>query len=66
MFIVSGRLGKVLVPLSHDRSNISSIYVYCTRTEEHKKWIKEIQKVKAITNDLDDLITKIKADHKNT
>jgi predicted hydrocarbon binding protein len=49
VLIVSGQLGSELVPLIHDLSNISSIYVYCAWKENSEKWSKKFEKVRYIS-----------------
>ena len=38
ILIVSGALGKDLVPQIHQHSNICSIFVYCGNKTLHQKW----------------------------
>ena len=38
VLIVSGALGKDLVPQIHQHSNICSIFVYCGNKTLHQKW----------------------------
>ena len=45
VFIVSGALGKNLVPKIHDLPQIIDIYVYCGKKTEHSQWAKNFAKV---------------------
>jgi plasmid stabilization system protein ParE len=45
VLIVSGRLGRQLVPQIHDLRHISSIYVYCRDKEGNERWAKGFNKV---------------------
>lgn len=45
LLIVSGRLGKEIVPRIHNYRQIFSIYVYCGDKTQHEEWAKHFQKV---------------------
>lgn len=45
LLIVSGRLGKEIVPRIHHYRQIFSIYVYCGDKTQHEEWAKHFQKV---------------------
>ncbi|CAF1682235.1 unnamed protein product [Adineta ricciae] len=62
VLIVSGRLGREVVPLIHQIRQLSSVYVYCMDEEGNKKWAKDFKKVKAVVVNLNDLIFQIKTD----
>ncbi|CAF0943435.1 unnamed protein product [Rotaria sordida] len=62
--IVSGQLGKEIVPSIHAFQQIISIYVYCLDIEGHKPWANKFSKIKAVEDDVDKLITQIEHDHK--
>ncbi|CAF3799121.1 unnamed protein product [Rotaria sp. Silwood1] len=64
VMIVSGRLGLEIVPSIHHLRQIISIYVYCLNKESHEKWACKFAKVKAVVIKLDELISRIKDDHK--
>ncbi|CAF4940366.1 unnamed protein product, partial [Rotaria socialis] len=62
--IVSGQFGREIVPAIHKLRQIISIYVYCFDIVLNKQWADKFSKIKAVVNKLDDLITRIKADHR--
>ncbi|CAF3665526.1 unnamed protein product [Rotaria sp. Silwood1] len=64
IMIVSGRLGQKIVPSVHKIQQIISIYVYCMDKETNKQWTRNFAKIKAVVVEIDELITRIKADHK--
>ncbi|CAF5016271.1 unnamed protein product, partial [Rotaria sp. Silwood1] len=64
VMIVSGRLGREIVPSIHKFRQVISIYVYCMDKEGNEKWARNFAKVKAVCVDLDELIVRITADHR--
>ncbi|CAF1224302.1 unnamed protein product [Adineta ricciae] len=48
VLIVSGRLGREVVPLIHQIRQLSSVYVYCMDEEGNKKWAKDFKKKKRV------------------
>ncbi|CAF2075378.1 unnamed protein product [Rotaria magnacalcarata] len=64
VMIVSGQLGREIVPSIHKIRQIISIYVYCMNKIGNKPWADKYAKVKAVVVDLDELISRIKTDHK--
>ncbi|CAF0761631.1 unnamed protein product [Rotaria sp. Silwood1] len=62
ILIVSGQIGEKLVPVIHERSNILSIYVYCSRREYHEQWSQGFSKTKVVT-EINDLFSKIQSDY---
>ncbi|CAF5160798.1 unnamed protein product, partial [Rotaria sp. Silwood1] len=62
--IVSGRLGREIVPSIYELRQVISIYVYFTDKESNKKWADKFAKIKAVVVELDELVVQIKADHK--
>ena len=46
MLIVSGHLGRKIIPSIHALRQVMSIYVYCQDKESNKQWTKEYGKVK--------------------
>ncbi|CAF3663787.1 unnamed protein product [Adineta steineri] len=64
VMIVSGRLGREIVPSIHRVRQVISIYVYCMDKEDNEKWARNYKKIKAVVTDLDELVSRIKADHK--
>lgn len=45
ILIVSGRLGREIVPQIHHLQQLSSIYVYCMNKELNEEWAREFPKV---------------------
>ncbi len=45
VFIVSGRLGRTIVPQVHHLQQITSIYVYCMNKQANEQWSKDFTKV---------------------
>ncbi|CAF4914443.1 unnamed protein product [Rotaria sp. Silwood1] len=64
ILIVSGRLGRELVPSIHASRKVISIYVYCMDETAHKEWSKNYVKIKAVVTELNILVARIEADHK--
>ncbi|CAF3611522.1 unnamed protein product [Rotaria sp. Silwood1] len=62
--IVSGRLGRIIVPSIHALRQVVSIYVYCMDKKGNKEWADKFSKVKAVASELTELVTQIKEDHK--
>jgi hypothetical protein len=50
ILIVSGRLGKVVVPKIHSLPQLIAIYVYCIDKNSNKMWADQFQKVKSESN----------------
>ncbi|CAF4134465.1 unnamed protein product, partial [Adineta steineri] len=50
--IVSGSLGKYIVPHVHDMSQVDTIFIFCNNQEWHKQWAKEWPKIKGVFTDI--------------
>ncbi|CAF1071152.1 unnamed protein product [Rotaria sordida] len=61
--IVSGQLGKEIVPSIHNLRQVMSIYVYCMNKAINEQWASRFVKVKAVVVHLDELISRITTDH---
>lgn len=46
ILVVSGSFGKEIVPRIHQLEQVSAIYVFCMRFEDHKTWAEQYQKVR--------------------
>ncbi|CAF1400201.1 unnamed protein product [Adineta steineri] len=46
--IVSSSLGKHVVPLVHDLSQVDTIFILCDNQEWHKQWVEEWPKIKGV------------------
>ncbi|CAF2131972.1 unnamed protein product [Rotaria magnacalcarata] len=62
VMIVSGVLGQQIVPSIHKLEQVISIYVYCMNKERNKRWSKYFTKVKGVINEVDELVSQIRAD----
>ncbi|CAF2118388.1 unnamed protein product [Rotaria magnacalcarata] len=65
ILIVSGQMGRIVVPEMQKLAQVSSIYVYCFNKEAHLQWSQPYKKVKAVCTRLDELIDIIRVDQKN-
>ncbi|CAF1197322.1 unnamed protein product [Adineta steineri] len=64
VIIVSGRLGREIVPYIHQLRQVISIYVYCMDKKSNEQWAYNFSKIKSVVVDLDELISQITTDHK--
>ncbi|CAF3105717.1 unnamed protein product [Rotaria sp. Silwood2] len=64
VLIVSGRLGREIVPRIHEIKQIYSIYVYCFNREENLTWAKNYTKIKDVLTKKKELIQRIRNDNK--
>ena len=46
--IISGSLGKQIVPLVHDLSQVDCIFILCGNKTQHEQWVKEWPKIKGV------------------
>ncbi|CAF3981779.1 unnamed protein product, partial [Rotaria magnacalcarata] len=65
ILIVSGQMGRIVVPEMQKLAQVSSIYVYCFDKEPNLQWSQPYKKVKAVCTKLDELIDIIRVDQKN-
>ncbi|UJR19907.1 hypothetical protein I4U23_023039 [Adineta vaga] len=63
IIIVSGQLGRELVPAIHTHRQVVSIYIYCMDRERNKQWSSKYSKVKAVVVQLDELVNCVTGDH---
>ncbi|CAF2209843.1 unnamed protein product [Rotaria magnacalcarata] len=64
LVIVSGRLGREIVPIIHKLRPVISIYVYCMDKKSNEEWASKFSKVKAVVVQFDKLIARIETDFK--
>ncbi|CAF1418416.1 unnamed protein product [Adineta steineri] len=64
VFIVSGSLGREIVPFIHQLRQVISVYVYCIDKKSNEQWAIKFSKIKSVVIDLDELVSQIAADHK--
>ncbi|CAF1414160.1 unnamed protein product [Adineta steineri] len=50
--IVSGSLGKHILPHVHEMSQVDTIFIFCNNQEWHKQWVKEWSKIKGVFTDI--------------
>ncbi|CAF4393141.1 unnamed protein product [Rotaria sp. Silwood2] len=50
ILIVSGCIGRNLVPDIHDLLQVIAIYVFCLDLKEHEVWTKDYEKIKKVTS----------------
>ncbi|CAF1473012.1 unnamed protein product [Adineta steineri] len=58
--IVSGELGKHVVPHVHDMSQVDTIFIFCNNQEWHKQWTKEWPKIKGVFTDITSICVTLK------
>ncbi|CAF2357421.1 unnamed protein product [Rotaria sp. Silwood2] len=63
VLIVSGQLGRQIVPRLHPIEQVLSIYVYCCNQNSNEQWSAAYSKVKAVVTNLRELIARIQFDH---
>ncbi|CAF1215376.1 unnamed protein product [Rotaria sordida] len=64
VLIVSGRLGREMVPRIHEIKQIHLIYVYCFDRKGNLGWTKNYSKIKDVLTEKKDLIKQIRNDNK--
>ncbi|CAF1500587.1 unnamed protein product [Adineta steineri] len=63
--IISGSLGKQIVPHVHNMSQVDSIFIFCDNRKYHKKWAKNWSKIKGVFTDITPICEALKeAAHK--
>ena len=50
--IISGSLGKHIVPRVHNMSQVDSIFIFCGNKKHHEKWVKDWPKIKGIFTEI--------------
>ena len=56
VLIVSGQMGKLLMPRIHHLKNVMVVLVFCFNTEEHSKWSCNYEKVKGVTKSFEEAL----------
>ncbi|CAF4328602.1 unnamed protein product, partial [Adineta steineri] len=62
LFIVSGALGRKILPNIHQLKSIVAIYVFCLRPQYHITWTKDYAKVRAVISEPNTLLQHISND----
>ncbi|CAF1393080.1 unnamed protein product [Rotaria magnacalcarata] len=65
ILIVSGEMGRVVIPEMQKLEQVYSIYMYCFNKETNLQWSRSYSKVKAVCNKLVELIDAIQVDQKH-
>ncbi|CAF1156111.1 unnamed protein product [Adineta steineri] len=63
VLIVSGSLGRHIIPRIHQLDQVLSTYIYCQDQNANEQWSSQYLKVKAVVTDLTELIFRIQIDH---
>ncbi|CAF1424150.1 unnamed protein product [Rotaria sp. Silwood1] len=50
--IISGSLGKNIMPRVHNMSQVYSIFIFCGNKQQHEQWIKDWSKIKGLFTDI--------------
>ncbi|CAF4087493.1 unnamed protein product [Adineta steineri] len=58
--IVSGSLGKLIVPHVHDMSQVDTIFIFCNNQEWHKQWAEQWPKIKGVFTDITSICEALK------
>ncbi|CAF1023400.1 unnamed protein product [Adineta steineri] len=58
--IVSGSVGKHIVPHVHDMSQVDTIFIFCNNQQWHKQWAKEWPKIKGVFTDITSICEALK------
>ncbi|CAF1477100.1 unnamed protein product [Adineta steineri] len=58
--IVSGSLGKHIVPHVHDKAQLDTIFIFCNNQEWHKQWTQEWPKIKGVFTDITSICEALK------
>ncbi|CAF3948017.1 unnamed protein product [Rotaria sordida] len=58
--IVSGSVGRQLIPLIHDLDQIHSIYIFCLNKSSHESWAKQYEKIHGVCTDIGEVCGHLK------
>ena len=58
--IISGSLGKHIVPRVHGMSQVDSVFIFCSNKQYHEQWTKEWTKIKGIYTDIQSICAALK------
>ena len=50
--IISGSLGRDIVPRIHHMSQVDSVFIFCSNKQYHEQWAKDWSKIKGIFSDI--------------
>ncbi len=60
LMIVSGSIGKNIVPLVHNISQLISIYIFCGDQSKHEHWVKKWSKIKGVFTEISPICNELK------
>ena len=63
--IVSGALGRQVVPDLEDMPQIQSVYIFCGNKATHKEWASKMAKVKGVFTEIEQICKALQIDGKN-
>ena len=63
--IVSGALGRQVVPDLEDMPLVQSVYIFCGNKATHKEWASKMSKVKGVFTDIEPICKALQIDGKN-
>ena len=63
--IVSGSLGRQVVPNFEDMPQVQSIYIFCGNKAMHEEWASKMRKVKGIFTEIEPICKALQIDGKN-
>jgi len=58
--IISGLLGKHIVPRVHNMFQVDSIFIFCGDEEHHKQWVKDWSKIKGVFTEVSPICEALK------
>src|ERR1019366_7624659 len=58
--IISGALGRLIVPVIHDMSQVDSIFIFCGNKKRHEQWTKEWPKIKGVFTEISPICEALK------
>ena len=60
--IVSGKLGRLLLPLTANMTQIDSIYIFCNHISQQKLWADQYRKIKGVCTKIEEICDRLKQD----
>ena len=64
--IVSGSLGKHIIPCVHSMLQIESIFIFCCNTQTNEQWVQDWPKIKGVYTDIKLLCNAVKQSIKDS
>jgi len=63
--ISSGRIGQIMVPVVHQMSQITRIYIFCQNKILHDQWTQQWNKINGVFTDIKTICKQLKKDVKH-